>query len=160
MAESAEDRRARLLAMRQEAAIPTDDNNNNNNNNNSGNDTPSQDEAEEEKEVKIKLRNYIVKDAESIKHERVASAVAPDLTNNYNISKNKNTSKNNDNDEAILATKANADLKRDVAKKLDILEKKTQAAMIEVRGERKRDFALAFCTGLLLPSYFRCLISI
>ena len=113
--ETAEERRARLIAMRREAQHQdkTDGNSN-------------------EENSRIKLRNYVIKDAESIAHDRVAAAVAPDL----NIIDSNNTVDKNDNknEDSVLATKANADLKRDVERKLQILEKRTQEAIIEVLG--------------------------
>ena len=132
MAETADARRARLLALRAEAGKV----------NEGGAEGPTRADDHGEETKTLRFRNYTYtqpKEGEGIEHERAAVASAPDLA--AELGEPVEAAGSLGNGDAIdgknmanMATKANADLKRDVAPKLAILERRTQAALVEVRG--------------------------
>ena len=139
MGESAAERRARLKKLREVA--DGDDVEDNNAKNNDGGDK----NGEEMKT--IKLRNYVPKDIASLegRAEILPNAVAPEFKNNdkKDVTK-RNSDENNreEEDEDAMTTmrlpkKQNWDLKRDVAKKMEKLERQTNRAIAELAREEE-----------------------
>ena len=135
MGESAAERRARLKKLREVADVGDDDVEDN-----------GGDKNEEEMRT-IKLRNYVPKDIASLegRAEILPNAVAPEFKNNdkKDVTK-RNSDENNreEEDEDAMTTmrlpkKQNWDLKRDVAKKMDKLERQTNRAIAELAREEE-----------------------
>ena len=138
MGEPAAERRARLKKLR-EVADDVEDNNN------AKNDNGGDKNGEEMKT--IKLRNYVPKDIASLegRAEILPNAVAPEFKNNdkKDVTK-RNSDENNreEEDEDAMTTmrlpkKQNWDLKRDVAKKMEKLERQTNRAIAELAREEE-----------------------
>jgi len=144
MGESAAERRARLKKLREVA--DGDDVEDNNAKNNDGGDKNG------EEMRTIKLRNYVPKDIASLegRAEILPNAVAPEFNNNDN--KDVLTKRNSDGggdeknreeeEEDAMTTmslpkKQNWDLKRDVAKKMEKLERQTNRAIAELAREEE-----------------------
>eukprot|EP00803_Ostreobium_quekettii_P004385 evm.model.scf_42.12 EVM.evm.TU.scf_42.12 scf_42:83153-85453(+) len=119
--DEAKTRRERLAALRQAAKLTEGD------------------AAEAEAKPVLKFRNYVPKDQE-IEHTKVKPAQPP----SFKEPKPKQEEEKGPNDEVIIDVapkKANWDLKRDIAKKLEKLERRTQRALIELmQEEEKRKF--------------------
>ena len=139
MGESAAERRARLKKLREVA--DGDDVEDNNAKNNDGGDKNG------EEMRTIKLRNYVPKDIASLegRAEILPNAVAPEFKNNdkKDVTK-RNSDENNreEEDEDAMTTmrlpkKQNWDLKRDVAKKMEKLERQTNRAIAELAREEE-----------------------
>ena len=135
MGESAAERRARLKKLREVADVGDDDVEDN-----------GGDKNEEEMRT-IKLRNYVPKDIASLegRAEILPNAVAPEFKNNdkKDVTK-RNSDENNreEEDEDAMTTmrlpkKQNWDLKRDVAKKMEKLERQTNRAIAELAREEE-----------------------
>jgi len=109
MSESAADRKKRLRAMREE--------------------------AEAEEGPQLKFRNYTPQ-SEGIEHEKIAAAKAPEIAE----PEEEEPEEEEDVEDVLVNVapkKANWDLRRDVAKKLEKLERRTQKAMIELMQEEE-----------------------
>eukprot|EP00877_Chromochloris_zofingiensis_P001200 jgi/Chrzof1/11080/Cz05g22210.t1 len=124
--EDAVARRERLKALKQAADLA--------NSADQPSTAPSQ-AAEEPAKPVLKFRNYVVRD-EHIQHEQVAPAQPPKLEDAVIESKPEEA-----NQEELLANvapkKANWDLKRDVAAKLEKLERRTQRALVGIMQEEE-----------------------
>ena len=139
MGESAAERRARLKKLREVA--DGDDVEDNNAKNNDGGDKNG------EEMRTIKLRNYVPKDIASLegRAEILPNAVAPEFNNNDNkdvITKRNSDGGGEEEDEDAMTTmslpkKQNWDLKRDVAKKMEKLERQTNRAIAELAREEE-----------------------
>ena len=135
MGESAAERRARLKKLREVADVGDDDVEDN-----------GGDKNEEEMRT-IKLRNYVPKDIASLegRAEILPNAVAPEFNNNDNkdvITKRNSDGGGEEEDEDAMTTtslpkKQNWDLKRDVAKKMEKLERQTNRAIAELAREEE-----------------------
>lgn len=95
----------------------------------------------------LRFRNYGVQDTESIAHEKLLPAETVPLDAGIVASEERaedvrvDTFGSSVTDGGVLAglaTKANADLKRDVAPKLEMLEKRTRVAMVDMMNEEQR----------------------
>jgi len=139
MGESAAERRARLKKLREVA--DGDDVEDDNAKTNDGGDKNG------EEMRTIKLRNYVPKDIASLegRAEILPNAVAPEFKNNdkKDVTK-RNSDENNreEEDEDAMTTmrlpkKQNWDLKRDVAKKMEKLERQTNRAIAELAREEE-----------------------
>lgn len=112
------------------------------------NDQESEEEEEEEDDspLPVKFRNYKPVD-ESLKRYIVQQPPIPNIVEEIDEKLNKVTEANKSCDILNLAPKkANWDLKRDLAKKLDILDKRTQKAIFEMvkqkfNNENSKDLA-------------------
>jgi coiled-coil domain-containing protein 12 len=141
MGESAAERRARLKKLREVA--DGDDVEDNNAKNNDGGDK----NGEEMKT--IKLRNYVPKDIASLegRAEILPNAVAPEFNIIDEAAKRNGggdggVDDENDREEEAMTTtslpkKQNWDLKRDVAKKMEKLERQTNRAIAELAREEE-----------------------
>mmetsp|Transcript_6058 Transcript_6058/g.20187 ORF Transcript_6058/g.20187 Transcript_6058/m.20187 type:complete len:117 (+) Transcript_6058:6360-6710(+) len=107
MGETAEERKARLLALREGAA------------------------ATQNKE--LKFRNYLPND-EVLQAGQIKARVAPEIEI-PTVEPERDGVEDSETAVNVLPPKANADLKRDVERKLLRLEKKTRRAMIELTRE-------------------------
>jgi coiled-coil domain-containing protein 12 len=141
MGESAAERRARLKKLREVADVGDDVDEDNNAKNDDGGDKNG------EEMRTIKLRNYVPKDIASLEDraEILPNAVAPEFKNNdkKDVTK-RNSDENNreEEDEHAMTTmslpkKQNWDLKRDVAKKMEKLERQTNRAIAELAREEE-----------------------
>jgi coiled-coil domain-containing protein 12 len=134
MGESAAERRARLKKLREVADVGDDVEDN------------GGDKNEEEMRT-IKLRNYVPKDIASLegRAEILPNAVAPEFKNNDKKDVTKRNSDENNREEEEedamttmrLPKKQNWDLKRDVAKKMEKLERQTNRAIAELAREEE-----------------------
>jgi coiled-coil domain-containing protein 12 len=133
MGESAAERRARLKKLREVAKNADADVVDN------ANDDDGDDGKNEEEEMRtIKLRNYVPKDIASLegRAEILPNAIAPEF---------KFSGKEEEEGEATTTTttttslpkKQNWDLKRDVAKKMEKLERQTNRAIAELAREEE-----------------------
>jgi coiled-coil domain-containing protein 12 len=133
MGESAAERRARLKKLREVAKNADADVVDN------ANDDDGDDGKNEEEEMRtIKLRNYVPKDIASLegRAEILPNAIAPEF---------KFSGKEEEEEEATTTTttttslpkKQNWDLKRDVAKKMEKLERQTNRAIAELAREEE-----------------------
>jgi coiled-coil domain-containing protein 12 len=133
MGESAAERRARLKKLRGVAKNADADVVDN------ANDDDGDDGKNEEEEMRtIKLRNYVPKDIASLegRAEILPNAIAPEF---------KFSGKEEEEEEATTTTttttslpkKQNWDLKRDVAKKMEKLERQTNRAIAELAREEE-----------------------
>jgi len=137
MGESAAERRARLKKLREVA--DGDDVEDNNAKNNDGGDKNG------EEMRTIKLRNYVPKDIASLegRAEILPNAVAPEFNNdNKDVRKRNSDGGGEEEDEDAMTTmslpkKQNWDLKRDVAKKMEKLERQTNRAIAELAREEE-----------------------
>ncbi|CAK0787017.1 hypothetical protein CVIRNUC_010233 [Coccomyxa viridis] len=121
--ESAEARRARLKALRDAAAGAED----------VGTPSTAPDEPV------LKFRNYAVKDQKNIKHDTVEAAQAPEFA--APVVEPSVVQEVQGEGEAIINVapkKANWDLRRDVAKKLEKLERRTQRALVAIMQEQQK----------------------
>ena len=139
MGEPAAERRARLKKLRDVAA---DDD---------GGD--GGDGKNEEETRTIKLRNYVPKDIASLegRAEILPNAIAPEFNNDKDTKRNTNgggggadENREEEEEEATTTTtttslpkKQNWDLKRDVAKKMEKLERQTNRAIAELAREEE-----------------------
>eukprot|EP00227_Mantoniella_beaufortii_P000124 CAMPEP_0197616356 /NCGR_PEP_ID=MMETSP1326-20131121/60490_1 /TAXON_ID=1155430 /ORGANISM="Genus nov. species nov., Strain RCC2288" /LENGTH=128 /DNA_ID=CAMNT_0043185243 /DNA_START=486 /DNA_END=872 /DNA_ORIENTATION=- len=117
MSESAADRKARLRAMREEAEVPS--------------------KNAPDKEPQLKFRNYLPRDEELLEGQ-IKAAQAPEI-DAITVDP---TDFDDEGEEGVIAAnvlpkKANFDLRRDVDKKMEKLEKRTQRAMIELMREEE-----------------------
>lgn len=129
MTETAEERRARLRAMRADAGRPTPD--------------ADGDENDDADVKEVKFRNYLPRDGDLT---RVPATTAPTMV----------PAKNDDDDEdeddgpmalkpnvgdvdpaMLVPKKANWDLKRDVERRLGKLDKRTARAMVDIAREEE-----------------------
>ncbi|KAK3267957.1 hypothetical protein CYMTET_19724 [Cymbomonas tetramitiformis] len=115
--ETAAERKERLKALRQaaELSIPV------------------------EEERTLKFRNYLPKD-DSLQEAKIEAA-KPEEFEEPNIEPSAGLDDAIDGEEAIMSVapkKANWDLRRDVAKKLEKLERRTQRAMVELMQEEEK----------------------
>jgi coiled-coil domain-containing protein 12 len=134
MGESAAERRARLKKLREVADVGDDVEDN------------GGDKNGEEMRT-IKLRNYVPKDIASLegRAEILPNAVAPEFKNNDKKDVTKRNSDENNREEEEedamttmrLPKKQNWDLKRDVAKKMEKLERQTNRAIAELAREEE-----------------------
>jgi coiled-coil domain-containing protein 12 len=134
MGESAAERRARLKKLREVAKNADADVVDNANDDDDGDDGKN----EEEEMRTIKLRNYVPKDIASLegRAEILPNAIAPEF---------KFSGKEEEEEEATTTTttttslpkKQNWDLKRDVAKKMEKLERQTNRAIAELAREEE-----------------------
>ena len=136
MGESAAERRARLKKLREVAKNADDDVVDN------ANDDDGDDGKNEEEMRTIKLRNYVPKDIASLegRAEILPNAIAPEF---------KFSGKEEEEEEEAARTttttttttslpkKQNWDLKRDVAKKMEKLERQTNRAIAELAREEE-----------------------
>jgi len=136
MGDSAAERRARLKKLREVADDADADVVDN------ANDDDGDDGKNEEEEMRtIKLRNYVPKDIASLegRAEILPNAIAPEF---------KFSGKEEEEEEATTTTtttttttslpkKQNWDLKRDVAKKMEKLERQTNRAIAELAREEE-----------------------
>jgi len=139
MGESAAERRARLKKLREVA--DGDGVEDDNAKTNDGGDKNG------EEMRTIKLRNYVPKDIASLegRAEILPNAVAPEFNNNDNkdvITKRNSDGGGEEEDEDAMTTmslpkKQNWDLKRDVAKKMEKLERQTNRAIAELAREEE-----------------------
>jgi len=139
MGESAAERRARLKKLREvadDADADVVDNANDDDENDDGDDWKNEEEMRT-----IKLRNYVPKDIASLegRAEILPNAIAPEF---------KFSGKEEEEEEATRTTtrtttttslpkKQNWDLKRDVAKKMEKLERQTNRAIAELAREEE-----------------------
>ena len=137
MGESAAERRARLKKLREVANVGDDVEDNNAKNDDGG------DKNGEEMRT-IKLRNYVPKDIASLegRAEILPNAVAPEFKNNDKKDVTKRNSDGGEEEEDAMTTmslpkKQNWDLKRDVAKKMEKLERQTNRAIAELAREEE-----------------------
>jgi coiled-coil domain-containing protein 12 len=141
MGESAAERRARLKKLREVADVGDDVDEDNNAKNDDGGDKNG------EEMRTIKLRNYVPKDIASLegRAEILPNAVAPEFKNNDKKDVTKRNSDENNREEEEedamttmrLPKKQNWDLKRDVAKKMEKLERQTNRAIAELAREEE-----------------------
>ena len=135
MGESAAERRARLKKLREVA--DGDDVEDDNAKNDDGGDK----NGEEMKT--IKLRNYVPKDIASLegRAEILPNAVAPEFKNNDKDVTKRNSDGGEEDEDSMTTTslpkKQNWDLKRDVAKKMEKLERQTTRAIAELAREEE-----------------------
>jgi len=137
MGESAAERRARLKKLREVA--DGDDVEDDNAKTNDGGDKNG------EEMRTIKLRNYVPKDIASLegRAEILPNAVAPEFNNdNKDVRKRNSDGGGEEEDEDAMTTmslpkKQNWDLKRDVAKKMEKLERQTNRAIAELAREEE-----------------------
>ena len=135
MGESAAERRARLKKLREVA--DGDGVEDDNAKTNDGGDK----NGEEMKT--IKLRNYVPKDIASLegRAEILPNAVAPEFKNNDKDVTKRNSDGGEEEEDAMttmsLPKKQNWDLKRDVAKKMEKLERQTNRAIAELAREEE-----------------------
>jgi coiled-coil domain-containing protein 12 len=135
MGEPAAERRARLKKLRDVAA-----------------DDDGGDGKNEEETRTIKLRNYVPKDIASLegRAEILPNAIAPEFNNDKDTKRNTNgggggadENREEEEEEATTTTttslpkKQNWDLKRDVAKKMEKLERQTNRAIAELAREEE-----------------------
>ena len=138
MGESAAERRARLKKLREVANVGDDVEDNDAKNDDGG------DKNGEEMRT-IKLRNYVPKDIASLegRAEILPNAVAPEFKNNDNkdVITKRNSDGGEEDEDAMTTTslpkKQNWDLKRDVAKKMEKLERQTNRAIAELAREEE-----------------------
>jgi len=142
MGESAAERRARLKKLR-EVAFDGDDVEDDNAKNDDGGDKNG------EEMRTIKLRNYVPKDIASLegRAEILPNAVAPEFNIIDEAAKRNGggdggVDDENDREEEAMTTmslpkKQNWDLKRDVAKKMEKLERQTNRAIAELAREEE-----------------------
>lgn len=137
MGESAAERRARLKKLREVA--DGDGVEDDNAKTNDGGDKNG------EEMRTIKLRNYVPKDIASLegRAEILPNAVAPEFNNdNKDVRKRNSDGGGEEEDEDAMTTmslpkKQNWDLKRDVAKKMEKLERQTNRAIAELAREEE-----------------------
>eukprot|EP00210_Caulerpa_lentillifera_P004608 g4394.t1 len=96
--------------------------------------TEEADTKEAKTEPVLKFRNYEIRDS-NIKHTKVAAAQPPPMTQPVAES---TTLDNPDLVMDVAPKKANWDLKRDVEEKLELLERRTQRALILLQQEEER----------------------
>lgn len=127
MTETAEERRARLRAMRADAGRPT----------------PEGDDDENDADVKeVKFRNYLPRDGDLT---RVPATTAPTMVPAKSDDEEDEDDRPmalkpnvGDVDPAMLVPKkANWDLKRDVERRVGKLEKRTARAMVDIAREEE-----------------------
>ncbi len=92
---------------------------------------------EGEGEKKIKLRNYLPEDASLFERREAAQGNAP-AEAEAEPAQEQEQERGGDEAVDLQPKKANWDLKRDVAPKLQKLERRTQAAMVELMKEEER----------------------
>lgn len=84
----------------------------------------------------LKFRNYTVRDEKHIQHDKVAQAQPPKFIEPV-IEKKVEEGSQEDVVVNVAPKKANWDLKRDVEKKLDKLERRTQRAILEIMQQEE-----------------------
>ena len=131
MGESAAERRARLKKLREVA--DGDDVEDNNAKNNDGGDKNG------EEMRTIKLRNYVPKDIASLegRAEILPNAIAPEFKFSGKEEEEGEATTTTTTTTTSLPKKQNWDLKRDVAKKLEKLERQTNRAIAELAREEE-----------------------
>jgi coiled-coil domain-containing protein 12 len=145
MGESAAERRARLKKLREVAFDGDDVEDDDNAKNDDGGDKNEEDVMR----TAIKLRNYVPKDIASLegRAEILPNAVAPEFNIIDEAAKRNGggdggVDDENDREEEAMTTtslpkKQNWDLKRDVAKKMEKLERQTNRAIAELAREEE-----------------------
>ncbi|KAM3322458.1 coiled-coil domain-containing protein 12 [Capsicum chacoense] len=125
-------RRERLRALREAQQLlqtPDDDNNNNNNSN------------EDENDVQMKFRNYLPHDKQ-LQEGKVAPPALPKFEDPI-AGLPPPEEKKEDPFLNIVPKKPNWDLRRDVQKKLDKLEKRTMKALTQIMEEEQKKRKMA-----------------
>jgi len=134
MGESAAERRARLKKLREVAKNADDDVVDN------ANDDDGGDDGKNEEEMRtIKLRNYVPKDIASLegRAEILPNAIAPEFKFSGKEEEEGEATTTTTTTTTSLPKKQNWDLKRDVAKKLEKLERQTNRAIAELAREEE-----------------------
>eukprot|EP00245_Coleochaete_scutata_P006347 TRINITY_DN20774_c0_g1_i1.p2 TRINITY_DN20774_c0_g1~~TRINITY_DN20774_c0_g1_i1.p2 ORF type:complete len:145 (-),score=47.92 TRINITY_DN20774_c0_g1_i1:567-968(-) len=124
------ERRERLKALREAANLVEQDNK-----------KSEEDQPEGEPEPGLRFRNYNPK-SEELQEKRAGPVTVPKFEEPVALTPAA-TDENEDPLVSIAPKKANWDLRRDVAKKLEKLEKRTQRAMIELMQEEEQRRAAA-----------------
>jgi len=134
MGESAAERRARLKKLREVAKNADADVVDN------ANDDDGDDGKNEEEEMRtIKLRNYVPKDIASLegRAEILPNAIAPEFKFSGKEEEEEEATTTTTTTTTSLPKKQNWDLKRDVAKKMEKLERQTNRAIAELAREEE-----------------------
>jgi len=135
MGESAAERRARLKKLREVAKNADDDVVDK-----ALNDDDGGDDGKNEEEMRtIKLRNYVPKDIASLegRAEILPNAIAPEFKFSGKEEEEGEATTTTTTTTTSLPKKQNWDLKRDVAKKMEKLERQTNRAIAELAREEE-----------------------